>query len=971
MSEITFDLTAAPIAFDLKVSNPSFSYNVTPILLNLSFNSGGSSGGSGTVTSIATGTGLTGGPITSSGTISLLAPTASTIGGVKAGTNITIAADGTISSSGSGGSGITLDQNPPTFTNTGIVTTTAGATGATTFVVAGDQTAKFTNGTKVTFAIKATGQLYTVSSAVFSTNTTVTFAPVLLAADAFAIGASVYTVVGSSATTASITDIGFGSSMQIDVTGTAALVNLKPATSSLLGGVKIGSNITVAADGTISVATPGATKLTGLTDVSVTEPAYVDSTLTIASFTTTVITTTAAVSANIVVGDFIRGDNTTANSPLAKVTAVSGQAITIANTVGFGFANAGKIYKAASTTLDQKNLTYDLATNAWIAQAPIVYPTSYALTNLTDVVVSEPGYTNTTLTISSFTGTVITTSAAVGANVAVGDYIRGTNTSANLPLAKVTAVTGSTITLASTAGYGFTNGGSIFKAASTTIDQQQLTYDLATNAWIAKTPIASGGVVYDQNAPIFTDSLLVTTSTGVAGNTTFTVAGIVTALPVSTKLTFQATRPSGQIYTVSTVVSTTNTTITFSPALLAADAFAIGAKIYTVSGSSATQQPLTEIAFPQGFLQTYSNGALQVSYVGTAWTDPSNIGVGGQVLNAQSPQIVQAGKIGVMDGRGGFCGAGYSIQTSTNNPQYGGINIQAYYNNLYVSAFNGLYYSTDLYAQTWTPIYTVGNQIAYCTNVNGTFVVLNNTAGINYYTSTNGINWTTRSLPSSVTVLGISYTNGFLYVSSSGKLFRTSDGINWTTITFFGTTNYQVAYNGTSYFAVGSNTTNYYYSTDGVTNWTLSSTPFPSSTFIVRYLIFFAGKLIVFGQLGQTPYYVGTTGFDFVLYNTPNVLGNIVLTYSEIVDSYGGMATSDGITWDATRYSAYKGSIKSSVYNSDKNFMISGNFVTSTNNVISYDRAFVYVTASDNSNPTTTPQGQYKCLGGPTWVRTA
>ena len=46
---------------------------------------------------VSTGIGLTGGPILSSGTINLVPPAAGNIGGVKAGNNITIAADGTIS----------------------------------------------------------------------------------------------------------------------------------------------------------------------------------------------------------------------------------------------------------------------------------------------------------------------------------------------------------------------------------------------------------------------------------------------------------------------------------------------------------------------------------------------------------------------------------------------------------------------------------------------------------------------------------------------------------------------------------------------------------------------------------------------------------------------------------------------------------------------------------------------------------
>jgi len=51
----------------------------------------------GTVTSILVGTGLSGGLITSTGIIELLPPTGGVIGGVKAGANVTIAPDGTLS----------------------------------------------------------------------------------------------------------------------------------------------------------------------------------------------------------------------------------------------------------------------------------------------------------------------------------------------------------------------------------------------------------------------------------------------------------------------------------------------------------------------------------------------------------------------------------------------------------------------------------------------------------------------------------------------------------------------------------------------------------------------------------------------------------------------------------------------------------------------------------------------------------
>lgn len=59
---------------------------------------GGGGGGSGTVTSITAGTGLSGGTITTSGTIALCCATTSAIGGVKPdGSTVLVAADGTIS----------------------------------------------------------------------------------------------------------------------------------------------------------------------------------------------------------------------------------------------------------------------------------------------------------------------------------------------------------------------------------------------------------------------------------------------------------------------------------------------------------------------------------------------------------------------------------------------------------------------------------------------------------------------------------------------------------------------------------------------------------------------------------------------------------------------------------------------------------------------------------------------------------
>jgi hypothetical protein len=87
----------------------------------------GSGGGGGTVTSVATGTGLTGGPVTTTGTISLSPATVSTLGGViPDGTTITILPDGTITAVSAGvGTLQTVTNNGNTTTNS--ITVQAGA----------------------------------------------------------------------------------------------------------------------------------------------------------------------------------------------------------------------------------------------------------------------------------------------------------------------------------------------------------------------------------------------------------------------------------------------------------------------------------------------------------------------------------------------------------------------------------------------------------------------------------------------------------------------------------------------------------------------------------------------------------------------------------------------------------------------------------------------------------------------------
>lgn len=145
----------------------------------------------GTLTRINTGTGLTGGPITQSGTISLVPPNGPNIGGVKAGAGVTILPDGTLESfsgvtsvtagTGLGGGTITssgtIFLKPPAGGNIGGVKagnnitiasdgtiSAAGGQGSTGAFVILDDIAPLFDGVRTQFPVTVGGALQTVTS---------------------------------------------------------------------------------------------------------------------------------------------------------------------------------------------------------------------------------------------------------------------------------------------------------------------------------------------------------------------------------------------------------------------------------------------------------------------------------------------------------------------------------------------------------------------------------------------------------------------------------------------------------------------------------------------------------------------------------------------------------------------------------------------------------------------------------------
>jgi len=164
---------------------------------------------------------------------------------------------------------------------------------------------------------------------------------------------------------------------------------------------------------------------------------------------------------------------------------------------------------------------------------------------------------------------------------------------------------------------------------------------------------------------------------------------------------------------------------------------------------------------------------------------------------------------------------------------------------------NRFYYSSDLV--TWTPASGIGSVGSWSSVVyaNSIFVATNTSGGPQVATSTDGINWTLRTVGSNVSTKTTVANNTFFLFSSATTFSYSTNGTSWTNVTIDATFSaYDVAYDGTTYSVVGTSSNGYaqIYTSTNLSSWTSAFTTYGGAT----------------GQGGRTFQAISWSGSEFV-----------------------------------------------------------------------------------------------------------